>query len=516
MGFMGRAIPVKGIDLLLRSFSDTCGPATLQVWGPADAHLNWLKEICQQDPRVEFMGSYHNGQIQQVLEGMDVMVTPSIWLENSPLVIQESFLADVPVVTSEAGGMSELVQDGVNGFLFPLGDKQGLHQLLQRLIDHPKLLSELKSSRDSVRTIQDDAEACAELYEELLPSRRLPVLPIYPAPWRVTFVTNPGVCNLHCPMCDTHSPYAPERAAPLPELTFDLVQRTVLELAWRGLQEIIPSTMGEPLLYIHFDQLIELVKRTNTRLNLTTNGTFPDRGVDSWTAALLPVLSDIKFSINSVDPAINKRIMGGINSEKQLQNIQRYLELKIRHQQNGGRGSTVSFQATFMEANLEELPQLLRWAINHGVDRFKGHHVWVTWPQIERESLRRSTESAQRWNRMAAMLHRIAYEERRPDGQSIRLDNVEPLHPELVAASPTNSQCPFLGREAWVEADGSFQVCCCPSGQRRAFGEFGNLLERSFMEIWRSTKYRDFVNNWGSHLNCQTCNMRRPVEVSNG
>ena len=511
IGFIGRIIPVKGVDLLLRAFVETIGPASLQIWGSAEPHLHWLREICRQDPRVTFKGGYHNGEIQQVLDGMDVIVAPSIWLENSPLVIQESFLANLPVITSDAGGMSELVQDGVNGFLFPMGDEESLCQLLQKLIDNPNLLSDLEPSRDTVRAIQDDAVACASLYKELLPSQRRPVLPVRPAPWRVTFVTNPGVCNLRCPMCDTHSPYAPKELARSPQLDFGLVERTIKELAMRGLREVIPSTMGEPLLYSHFMQMIELVQGSSIRLNLTTNGTFPGRGVDSWAAALLPVLSDIKFSLNSVDPLTNTRIMGGIDSEKQLHNIQRYLELKTRHEANGGRKTTVTVQATFMESNFEELPQLLRWAIENGIDRFKGHHIWVTWPQLDQESLRRSTESAVKWNRMAATLHKIADDERCPDGHRIRLDNIESLHTESAATGPDSSLCPFLGREAWVEADGSFQVCCCPSTERREFGDFGNLNERSLMEIWRSPKYREFVASWGNHPICQTCNMRRVV-----
>ncbi len=169
-----------------------------------------------------------------------------------------------------------------------------------------------------------------------------------------------------------------------------------------------------------------------------------------------------------------------------------------------------------MERNLDELPRLLRWAIENGIDRFKGHHLWVTWPQLAEQSLRRSQESIVRWNQMVTALREIAAAEPRPDGLRIRLENVEPLS---ISADPdigTMTRCPFLGREAWIEADGSFQVCCCPSSQRQDFGEFGNLHETSFMEIWRSPSYRSFISSWGEHSNCLECNMRRPMqEVSN-
>jgi len=282
----------------------------------------------------------------------------------------------------------------------------------------------------------------------------------------------------------------------------------VLELAQRGLHEIIPSTMGEPLLYPQFDKMIDLAARTGVKINLTTNGTFPLRGVDAWTEALLPVVSDVKFSVNGIDPAVVGAVMPGLVPEIQLGHIRRYLELKQHYEASGARRSTTTLQVTFMEKNIEELPKLLIWAAEHGMDRFKGHHLWVTWPQLAEQSLRSSRESRVRWNKMVVVLRELAERLRKPDGTRLRLDNVEILSLEGEAPTRAISLCPFVGREAWVEADGSFQVCCCPSEERKAFGEFGSLRDKSFMEIWTSPKYMEFAAGWGRHPNCLKCNMR--------
>jgi glycosyltransferase involved in cell wall biosynthesis/MoaA/NifB/PqqE/SkfB family radical SAM enzyme len=508
-GFMGRIIPVKGIQVLLRAFRLNTGRARLDIWGSTGADTPWLNALAEGDSRITFHGSYHNGQVQDVLDGMDVMVAPSVWLENSPLVIQEAMLAGVPVITSDIGGMAELVKDGVDGFLVPPGDVDALAALLQRLIDAPDLLTGLKPERKNVRTIRDDADACVSAYRALVPERRVPLLPVLPAPWRVTFVTNPGLCNLHCPMCDTHSPFAEKSPRNLPILDFGVVERTVLELAQRGLHEIIPSTMGEPLLYPQFDKLIALAARTGVKINLTTNGTFPRRGVDAWTQALLPVVSDVKFSANGIDPAVVGAVMPGLNPEIQLRNIQRYLELRRLHEAAGGRRTTATVQVTFMERNLDELARILVWAAENGIDRFKGHHLWVTWPQLAEQSLRRSPEARKRWNDRVGVLRELAGRVTKPDGTHIRLDNVDLLSVEGEEPAPATSLCPFVGCEAWVEADGTFQVCCCPSEERKAFGEFGSLLEKSFMEIWTSPRYLEFASGWGGHPNCRKCNMRR-------
>ncbi|MDX1319603.1 MAG: hypothetical protein R3207_05450, partial [Oceanospirillum sp.] len=73
--------------------------------------------------------------------------------------------------------------------------------------------------------------------------------------WRITLDTNPDFCNLHCVMCEDHSPYADsreerKRAGLLrPLMDVGLLERIVREAAAMGIREIIPSTMGEPLLY---------------------------------------------------------------------------------------------------------------------------------------------------------------------------------------------------------------------------------------------------------------------------
>ena len=53
-----------------------------------------------------------------MFDSFDVLVVPSIWLENSPLVVHEAFMFGVPVIGSRIGGTADLIQDGINGFLY--------------------------------------------------------------------------------------------------------------------------------------------------------------------------------------------------------------------------------------------------------------------------------------------------------------------------------------------------------------------------------------------------------------
>ncbi len=79
-------------------------------------------------------------------------------------------------------------------------------------------------------------------------------------------------------------------------MDFEIIEKTVKAFLPHGLKEIIPSTIGEPFLYSRFEDFLNLAKKYNIKVNITTNGTFPNGGIERWMPLLQPVLSDIKFS----------------------------------------------------------------------------------------------------------------------------------------------------------------------------------------------------------------------------
>ncbi len=77
-----------------------------------------------------------------------MLVVPSQWYENRPLVILEALAAGVPVLCTDLGGMRELVQEGVQGHRFPFGDAQRLRDLLAELLGEPMRLDMLRPRAD--------------------------------------------------------------------------------------------------------------------------------------------------------------------------------------------------------------------------------------------------------------------------------------------------------------------------------------------------------------------------------
>ncbi|MHA1278426.1 MAG: radical SAM/SPASM domain-containing protein [Candidatus Helarchaeota archaeon] len=332
-------------------------------------------------------------------------------------------------------------------------------------------------------------------------------------PWRITFDTNPDQCNLNCIMCEENSIFRKiTKKKQIRIMDFKIIERVITNTAQFGLKEIIPSTMGEPLLYKYFEQMIELIEKYGLKINLTTNGTFPVFDIEEWGKRILQVASDIKVSINGATKALAEKIMTGIDFEKQLTNISILVKQRDEIRSEGVNYPTISFQVTFLEKNLQELPLLLKLAIQMNIDRLKGHHLWVTWPELQSESLRRNSNSISRWNQMVDKLYYIADKFRLKNGKKIKLDNFYKISKNyLVKGIPREWKCPFLGKEAWIAWDGTFNVCCAPDNLRKSLGTFGNVNKHNFMDLWESKKYHKLVKTWGSHDVCKNCNMRRPL-----
>lgn len=495
-GFTGRIIHTKGVHLLCEAFEKIQGNAQLVIYGDYENEYGKkLKELYSSD-RIMFKGPYHNNDLQKVLDSFDILVCPSIWLENAPLVIQEAQSVELPVLVSDRGGMAELVHDGVDGFTFKLGDSENLREKMQDIVNHPDSLLTLSAPIEKVVSIKEDADICMSKYEEL--TRKEIVYPHKPSPQRITFITNPDKCNLHCKMCDTFSEANRHRLKEnhRPEMDFGVVSNTIERLVHHGLKEIIPSTMGEPLLYSHFEKLVNLCNVHKIKMNLTTNGTFPVKGVEYWGPKLVHIISDVKFSLNGINPEINESIMCGASTKKQLHNIERFIQMR----DEAGSTATVTLQCTFMKSNLNELKNIITWAIEHGVNRVKGHHLWKTSEALNCEMLR-TPKNAALWNQACEECHKIA-------AGKIKLVNFEPVDLDKPALDSDDTYCQFLGKELWIEYDGSYQICCCPSEVRKEFGDFGNVKDLSPLSMWNGDHYRSFIDNWGSSENCKKCNMR--------
>lgn len=536
-GYIGTHIPAKGINHLIEAFGQISGNALLRIWGrPLGVETEGLHTLVKALPkqvkdRIEWMGEYSNPAIvPSVFNRCDAIVVPSIWVENSPLVIHEALQACVPVITANVGGMAEYVHHEQNGLLFAHRNPHALAEQMQRFVDNPELAHQLgkrgylHSEDGNTPHMSQHSQLIEAHYTQVLVNRRktdgiASNHSARPGPWRITFDTNPDDCNLHCIMCEEHSPFSTlqseriQAGRPKRRMDIALIRRVLKESQGTPLEEIIPSSMGEPLLYRHMDEIIDLCTHYGVKLNLTTNGTFPGRGAKVWAERIVPVASDVKISWNGARKETQERIMLGTRWEKVLENVRTFITVRDSHAANGGNRCRVTFQLTFLETNVEEIADIVKLAATLGVDRVKGHHLWAHFDEIKPLSMRRSPSAILKWNEAVQAAHEVAEQYRLPSGKKVLLENIFTLEPGAETEIATGAVCPFLGKEAWVSAEGRFNPCCAPDTLRRTLGEFGNLKEKSLYEIWQSPAYRTLQHTYLNHQLCQGCNMRRPEKV---
>lgn len=316
-------------------------------------------------------------------------------------------------------------------------------------------------------------------------------------------------------MCEDHSPYSKTREervrAGIPKRRMDiaLIRRTLEQAQGTPLREIIPSTMGEPLVYKHFDEIINLCHEFQLKLNLTTNGTFPIKGAQAWAEQIVPVGSDVKISWNGATKQIQEAIMLGTRWEKVLNNLQTFICVRDQYAKEQGHYCTVTLQLTFLEKNIHELADIVKLGIDYGVDRIKGHHLWAHFAEIKELSMRRNQEAIARWNTAVAQAQQMAKSKPLANGKYIKLENIYPLSEQATQDLLPDGVCPFLSQEAWIATDGRFSPCCAPDKERRKLGDFGSLADKTLPQIWASQAYQALCQNYLQHDVCKSCNMRK-------
>ena len=162
----------KGIHILIDAFKRIkSNNATLKIFGSGSnpLYVNSLFDMAKEDKRIEFCGVYSEDQVGNIFSNVDVVIVPSLWYENYPLVLHEALAGNVPVIASNAGGMAEKIKDGINGFSFPVGDVKALKTIIGRIITTPEILNNLKENikGSSIPTIEQEAYAYHRIYKSM-------------------------------------------------------------------------------------------------------------------------------------------------------------------------------------------------------------------------------------------------------------------------------------------------------------------------------------------------------------
>lgn len=172
-GFIGTVSKHKGLHILIEAFKglEKSEPVKLKVYGNLEFDPPYGRKIRRQaadDPRIEFAGTFPHEKMSEVLRDIDVLIVPSTWYENTPLVIYAALAMETPVICTNLGGMAEVVEHGKNGLTFEVGNVQALRARMENLLKDRQWLARLRPDRSKIHTIQDNVNHLEKVYEALL------------------------------------------------------------------------------------------------------------------------------------------------------------------------------------------------------------------------------------------------------------------------------------------------------------------------------------------------------------
>ena len=168
-GFLGSLAWQKGVHILVEAFNRLGDNASLTIYGSEQTFPDYVEELKKlaRHPNIRFAGLLQPQQVGAALRQMDCLVVPSLWYENSPLVIQEAFGVGTPVIASRLGALTEKVEEGRTGRLFRAGDVGALAAVLGEIAAGPGALREMSRLIRPAPVMAEHAARLLEIYAHI-------------------------------------------------------------------------------------------------------------------------------------------------------------------------------------------------------------------------------------------------------------------------------------------------------------------------------------------------------------
>lgn len=169
--YLGRLVPEKGLDILIETVRDL--PVKLKIIGKGKLESKLKKYVLKEKiENIQFLGWLGQDDLKKEVAKSMFTLLPSVWYENNPRSIIESFALGKPVISSKIGGIPELVKDRFNGLLFSPGSASELRKKIIWLVKNKDLRKKMgKRGRKLVEKQYNEKKCYKDLiaiYHKLL------------------------------------------------------------------------------------------------------------------------------------------------------------------------------------------------------------------------------------------------------------------------------------------------------------------------------------------------------------
>ena len=183
IGYIGQIAPHKGVHHLVEALKAAGRPnLSVSIWGPNNQAPAYFRNLvdASRGANVHFAGTFPLDSVAKVLADVDVLVIPSTWYENSPMILLQALATHTPVIVSDVEGMTEFVEHGRNGFHFARGNSAALAAVLRRIADEEGLIETMSRQTEYRRTSSDMVNDLLASYDSVLrmePSQHIGLAP---------------------------------------------------------------------------------------------------------------------------------------------------------------------------------------------------------------------------------------------------------------------------------------------------------------------------------------------------
>lgn len=176
IGFFGQISALKGIDVVFNSAAalamEDFNGISFEIFGdyrgqPTEFQQSFLNRLAGAGRNIRFNGPYDRERVNRLMQSMHAVLVPSVWWENSPVVIQEALRNRRPVICSDIGGMAEKVRHGIDGFHFPVGNAMALTNLLRDLAQNRRILTDLAAGMSGRPALEASLEDYIRVYRQV-------------------------------------------------------------------------------------------------------------------------------------------------------------------------------------------------------------------------------------------------------------------------------------------------------------------------------------------------------------
>ena len=162
--FVGRLSTEKGVSTLISAWERLKGQVPLKIAGDGPL-AGPVAEAASRLGGVEWLGRQPATRISELMKEARTLIFPSVLFEGFPLVIAEAYAAGLPVIASDLGSMSALIDHGRTGLHFRPGDPEGLAAQVKWASEHP---TELAGMRREARAEFEGKYTAERSYRSLI------------------------------------------------------------------------------------------------------------------------------------------------------------------------------------------------------------------------------------------------------------------------------------------------------------------------------------------------------------